>query len=128
MTFMTIATIAAGAVLCATGAAAFVLADGRTWTALIPAFVGLPVALCGVIALAEGARRHAIHAALGLTLLGLLGSAPGVVKAVAWLAGSAPERPLAVQVQTAMAVVCLAYLVLGIRSFIAARRARAAGG
>ncbi len=127
---MTLTTLITGALLVAIGSAAYVLSDGRTMTALIPAFVGAPILLCGAVALAERARRHAIHGALALALIGLLGSAPGVVKAVAWLAGTAPERPFAVQVQTAMAVVCLAYVILGIRSFIAVRRARsrAAGG
>ncbi len=128
MTTMTLTTLTTGALLAAIGVAAYVLSEGRTVTALIPAFVGAPILVLGIVALAERARRHAIHGALVLALLGLIGSAPGLVKAVAWLAGTAPERPLAVQVQTAMAVVCIAYVALGIRSFIAARRARAAAG
>jgi hypothetical protein len=128
MTFMTLTTLITGVLLAAIGGTAYILSDGRTMTALIPAFIGAPIVLCGAVALAERARRHAIHGALALALIGLLGSAPGLVKAVAWLAGTTPERPFAVQVQSAMAIVCLAYLALGIRSFIAARRARAAGG
>ena len=68
---------------------------------------------------------HVMHAALLIGLLALLGTARSLLKLPAAFDGTA-ERPAAVFAQAATAVLSVVYLALGVRSFIAARRARAA--
>ena len=63
----------------------------------------------------EGGRHDPV------ALLGAVGSLMNVVKIGQVFAGTA-ERPSAVVVSTIMFVVLVAYIVLGVRSFIAARR------
>ncbi|MCC7409674.1 MAG: hypothetical protein IT442_16535 [Phycisphaeraceae bacterium] len=98
-------------------------------TALIPAYFGLAIALAGVAAIVRpAARRHAMHAAAVLALIGL--AMPGfmVVRTLAAAAGGAEiARPAAVALQAIMAVACGLLLALCVRSFIAARRPRPAG-
>jgi len=92
-------------------------------TALIPAAVGILILLCGVVAIfKEGLRKHMMHAVLVIALLGFLGTVMGVVRLFTLIAGGSVERPLAVVSQSLTAVLCLALILLGIRSFIAARR------
>jgi hypothetical protein len=79
----------------------------------------------GLLATREAMRRHAIHAALVLALLGVLGTLPQVASLPALLTGDDVERPAAVVTSTITAVACLLYVVTGVRSFIAARRERA---
>ena len=124
-------TIAFGALLIVLGLVAYFgmqEAGNRSVTALIPAFIGLPLLALGFVAEAKPAsRKHTMHAAAALGLLGFLGSAPGLIKAIQWMGGTVPGRPAAVRVQAIMAVVCAAFVILCVRSFVAARRARQAG-
>ncbi|MCC7408296.1 MAG: hypothetical protein IT442_09500 [Phycisphaeraceae bacterium] len=97
-------------------------------TALIPAYFGLALALAGVAAIVKPvARRHAMHAAAVLAMIGL--GMPGymVTRALIAAAGGAEiARPAALALQAIMAVACGLLLVLCVRSFIAARRLRPA--
>lgn len=100
-------------------------ANRQSWTALIPAFVGVLLAGLGALALATPSlRMHAMHAAAALGLLGFLAGGRGIVLAIQWLGGIAPRRPTAVAMQAIMGVVCLIYVGLTVRSFIEARRRR----
>jgi hypothetical protein len=54
-----------------------------------------------------------------------LGSVPGLLKVGSLLAGTA-ERPMATAMQVVMAVLLAVFIVLCVRSFIAARKAREA--
>lgn len=118
---MTTITLAAGAVLTVLGIAGYALSGAASLTALIPALVGVLLAICGVLARQEKLRRHAIHAALAVALLGALGSLMNVVKIGQVFAGTA-QRPTAVVVSTIMFLILVAYLAVGVRSFVAARR------
>lgn len=115
-----------GGLLVATGVIAYIVAvatDAASVTALIPAFVGILLLIAAWIgSRSEGARKHAMHAGLAIGLLGALGSLMNVVKLPALFDGTA-ERPAAVVVSTIMFVLLVAYLIAGIRSFVAARRA-----
>jgi len=108
------------------GLAGYAASGGASVTALIPAFLGVPLGVLALLAARkESIRKHLMHAAMFLVALGALGSARGFAKLPALLAGSA-ERPLAIGMQLAMFVICACLLALGVRSFIAARTARAA--
>jgi hypothetical protein len=118
-------TIVVAGIMILMGVGGYVASDMVSPTALIPAFIGLPLGILGVVALAESRRKHAMHGAVMLALIGFAGSVPGLLKVGALLAGEA-ERPMAVAMQTVMAVLLAIYIALCVRSFITARKARLA--
>ena len=89
-------------------------------TALIPAIVGAVFLVLALLARNPAARKHVMHAAVALALLGVIGVAPRIIAGVR--AGDT-SRP-AMLSQIAMAVVLLLYVILGVKSFVDARRAR----
>lgn len=98
-------------------------------TALIPAYFGLALAWCGVFAMRKGGEKRALwmHVAVTLGLLGFLGAgAMAIVETVKAHGGPLGVHAIAVEAQAAMAAICLVFVALCVRSFIAARRAREA--
>jgi hypothetical protein len=114
-------TIALGGALIVLGLAGYFLTGGASLTALIPAAFGLVLALSGLLARDERRRKHAMHAAVVVALLGFLGSIRGLLQIGDVLSGTA-ARPAAIVAQTIMAVLTLGYIVMAVRSFVAARR------
>lgn len=96
--------------------------ESRSLTALIPSAFGIALVLCGLIARNEKARMHAMHFA---ALLGLVGTAFPAYRAIRAMAGGR-SVDLAVGGQLAMAGLCAVFVVLCVKSFIDARRARKA--
>ncbi|MCA9316542.1 MAG: hypothetical protein KDB73_13725 [Planctomycetes bacterium] len=104
------------------------LGTGReSMTALIPAFLGLGFGIAAAVASTPKRRMHAMHGAALLALAGIAGGAMGVPSLIKHLGGEAIERPAAAWGRSVLAVLCLVYLVLAVRSFIQARRARTSG-
>ena len=102
--------------LIALGAVAFGISSSRT--ALLPAYVGIALAFfAGLALMFEGARKHLMHVAALVALLGAL--APAAALAIR----AAQMSPLALGVNLGMLVLSAALLVLMVRSFVAARRA-----
>ncbi len=124
---MTTTTRALGAVLIAVGIVAYVATGADSVTALIPAVLGVVVLALGIAAGREDLHRHAIHGALAVALLGALGTLMNVVELPALLQGDDVERPAAVVAATITFLLCAGYVALGVRSFVAARRARGGG-
>ncbi len=118
-------TILLGVILTAAGIISYFGSGMVSITALIPAFIGVPLIILGILASKESNRKAAMHIAMILGLVGFAGTLPGVIKLFGYFGGSDLARPEAVGVQTGMSVLCLIYLVLGIKSFIDARRKRA---
>ena len=118
-------TIALGVALIILGVAGYALTGGVSVTALIPAAFGLLLAIAGLLARDERKRMHAMHGAVVVALVGFLGSARGLLRIGEVLDGTA-ARPPAIVAQAIMAVLTLAYIVLAVRSFVLARRARRA--
>ncbi len=118
-------TIAVGAILIALGAGFYLTsaADAKSATALIPAFVGLPVLILGLVACcgSDKARKHAAHFAVMLTLIGALG---GIGMGLKNISNDAKKR--AATAQLLMGAVCIVHVIFSVRSFIAARKAREA--
>ncbi len=110
-----------GGLLIALGIAGYVGTGMASPTALIPSVFGVLLTIAGWIARDESRRKHAMHGAAMAGLLGFLGSASGLVELPALLGGEA-ARPAAVISRSAMAVLCLIFVVLCVRSFIDARR------
>jgi len=109
----------------ALGLGGFFLTGAVHKTALIPAVIGVVLLVLGLLGGNEKLRMHVMHAALLIGLLALLGTARALFKLPDALGGTA-ERPGAVYAQAATALLSVVYLALGVRSFIAARRARTA--
>ena len=82
-------------------------------TALIPAFFGIPVLVCGGIALQEAPRKHAMHAAAALGLLATIGSGMRLVRAESF---SLKTISLG-----AMFLLSVVFVILCVRSFVVAR-------
>lgn len=117
-------TIGFGVLLILLGIAGYLGSAESSPTALIPAGFGIALAILGAIALNEAMRKHAMHVAAMLGLLGVLGAGRGVV---VWLLGK-PMSSLAVGSQLAMLLLCALFLGLCVNSFRMARRARAESG
>lgn len=113
-------TIVAGGLLIALATAVAAISSSGSVTVWIPAFLGAPMLSCGLVALKPQARAAAVHVALLLGLLGAVASLATLVRSIAGDSGTG----LAALSQLAMFVICAMYLVLGVRSFIAARKAR----
>lgn len=97
----------------------------KVMTALIPAVLGVILAVLGFVAKAkENLRKHVMHAAVLVGLLGFLATVSSALKLGSLIAGTA-ERPLAIVSQFVTAVVCLAFVILCVKSFIDARRSGA---
>jgi hypothetical protein len=111
-----------GAVLMVLGIAGYFGSGMVSLTALIPTAFGLVLLVLGVIARDPGKRRHAMHVAVIIALLGFAGSVSGLLKVVS---GNLGPRPNAAIAQAVMAVMMLIFVVLCVRSFINARRSGA---
>ena len=112
-------TLTLGAVLIAVGIISYAAAGFTSWTALIPAFLGLLIAICGFIALKNNTIGLSI--ALVISILGVLGTSMNVLKVGELISGQA-ERPLAIVASTVTFVLLIVYIVIGVRSFLTARR------
>ena len=93
--------------------------SGKSITRLIPAFFGAPILVCGVLALNPARRKHAMHGAVTVGLLGFLGSASMLLPKL--IKGDQVSQ-LKLMTQGGMAVLCLLFVILCVRSFIAARK------
>ncbi len=90
-------------------------------TALIPAIIGLIITILGGAATNERWRKHAMHGAILIALLGFIATVMSIPKVLSLLQGGTVERPIAVISQTLTAVLCLILVALGINSFVQAR-------
>ena len=118
-------TVAFSLLYIALGLGGFFLTGAVHKTALIPAAIGAVLLVLGILGRNEKLRMHVMHAALLVGLLAFLATASSLLKLPAAMDGTA-ARPGAVYAQAATAVLSLVYLAFGVRSFIAARRARSA--
>ncbi len=122
---MPVITIIFGALLDLVGTTAWLSTGRQSITALIPAFLGTLMIVAGVLAYAKpGIRKHVMHVAATLGLLGFLGSAKGLLQLPALLSGAEVVRPAAVMAQSITAILTLIFLALCVNSFIAARKNR----
>jgi hypothetical protein len=115
-----------GVLLIVLGVVGYAATGGVSVTALIPAFFGIVLVALGLLARNERYRKHAMHVAVVVGLLGLLGTARGLMALPRVMSQTDVDRPAAVVAQAVMAILMIVYVALGVRSFIAARRARMA--
>jgi hypothetical protein len=121
-------TIVFGVLLVVLGLASFVLTGSSHPTSLIPAAFGLVLALSGGLASGNDAKKRMLwmHIAVTVGLVGFIFPAVMSIKALVHAHAQQVElaHPAAVHSQLIMAFVCLIFVILCVRSFIAARRSR----
>jgi uncharacterized membrane protein len=115
-------SIAFGIILIILGLVSYFGISSESITALIPAFLGIPILVLGILALNEKYLKHTMHAAAVLMLLGFGGTVSGLFKFFRMIGGEVFDRPSAITIQAIMAVLCLIFLIFAIKSFIDARK------
>jgi hypothetical protein len=112
-----------GVLLILTGIVGYIhgmMNDAASLTALIPAGFGLVLAVLGLAAQSmENMRKHLMHAAVIFALIGFIVPASRLITKFNGMSAAAVS-------QLVMAVLCLVFVILAVRSFIAARKARTA--
>ena len=126
---MPIVTIVVGAILTAIGLFGYFgsASDNPSVTALIPAFLGGVLIVCGLVAFKPNLRMQAMHAAVLLALLGAVAALVRAIPKFGFLASDDPTFRRPVAMMFLMAITCMIYVGLCVRSFIAARRRRTKG-
>lgn len=120
-------TVVFGLLMILLGLAGYLGTGTSSFTALIPAVFGVLFVVLGVVARNEHARKHAMHAAAALAVLGFLGTARSFAALPDVLAGEETLRgPAAVYSQAAFATLTGIFTILAVKSFVDARRARKA--
>ncbi len=121
-------SINVGVLLIILGFFAYIGSEMVSITALIPSFFGLAFVGLGLLARkSDSMQKHTMHAAMLLALLGLGGSFTGLRQIViALFGGDMPVRFTAAASQAVMAVICIIFLILGVKSFIDARKEKKA--
>ena len=116
-----------GALLSILGVVAYAapetLGEGKAYqiSALSPAFVGVPIALAGLVSLLKPALlKHAMHLAAMLGLFGLVGGFMPVILR------KFDTDTAAVKVGLAMTLISAVFVGLCVKSFIDAKKARKA--
>ncbi|MCH8560440.1 MULTISPECIES: hypothetical protein [unclassified Nesterenkonia] len=112
-------TLIVGGLLVVIGIIGYVATDFASMTALIPSVVGLLLLISGGIAMKN--RKLGVHIALAVALLGAFGMIMPLMSLPELFAGES-ENPGAVISSLVTVIVLVIYIVLGVRSFIAARR------
>lgn len=115
-------TISIGILLVLLGLGMFLVTGQKSVTALIPAFFGLPLTFLGLAGLKDGWRKHAMHGATLVALLGFLGALTRPIQKT--FAGELPEISTAFVSQLVMALLCGTLVILAVKSFVDARRPR----
>ena len=118
MTAMASTTILFGILLTLLGVVGYALTR-TSMTALIPSLFGLLLLILGFLARSESLRRHAMHGAAAVALVGCVGALIPLLRTP-----EGPRATIAVFSQVAMVVLTAVFVALCVRSFIAARRAR----
>lgn len=119
-------TIVFAVLFIALGLVGFIGTGSEHYTALIPAALGLLLGIFGVLSLSPdpGRRKLFMHINVTLGLLGFLGTIMGLIQWFQMLTGATLKNPPATESKAIMALLCLIYVALCVRSFIAARKAR----
>ena len=118
--------IATGVLLVLLGVGFYVGTGSEHATALIPAWFGLAIGVCGWLGHTEDTRRRALwmHIAVTLGLLGFLFPGFRAIRSSLHADTLTEVQRVAMTESSAMAAICLVFTVLCVRNFIANRRTR----
>lgn len=124
-------TIICGVLLTAIGTYGYLNAEPKpdgtppSPTALIPAAIGVLLIVCGALAFRDNLRKHVMHAAAMLGLLGFLGGFMPLIRQAVTGKEINPASPSAIS-GLSMSVICAVFVGLCVKSFRDARKARQA--
>ncbi len=112
-------SVLSGVALVILGVGFYVGTGAKSVTALIPAFLGAGIAICGALAMKPSLRAVFAHIAL---VLGALGFLAGLGRGtMTWMKAGLSNPAIA---QLLMGVICAIYVFLCIQSFRAVSKAR----
>jgi uncharacterized membrane protein len=117
---MTSITIVFGLILTLLGVGGYAFAAPTSVTALIPAFFGIILMVLGFLARSDSMKKHAMHAAAAVALIGFAGALFSLLRAPL-----DTRSAMAVGSQIAMVVLTGVFVLLCVKSFRDARRDRA---
>jgi hypothetical protein len=120
-------TIICGALLVVDGVVGYVRQEeGKVSpTALIPAGIGAVLVLCGLLAFKDNLRKHVMHVAAMVGLIGAVGGFMPLIRQYKNNGSFDPRKPSAISGEV-MILVCVVFVGLCVKSFIDARKARQA--
>ena len=109
---MVVKTLFYGLLLTALGLIGYFATGQASKTALIPCIFGLPTIMLAVFTwFKSGISKQTTIAALIIAVLALGGTVAGLSKLVVLLTGGNVERPIAIIVQSIMAIASLIYVI-----------------
>jgi hypothetical protein len=94
-------------------------------TALIPSFIGVVLGLCGLLAFNDKYRKHAMHFAAMIGLVGLIGGFMPIIRQINNTGSFDPLKRSAVAGELTV-LICAVFVGMCVNSFIQARKARKA--
>ena len=106
----------------------FIATGSQHYTALIPTWIGILLGFLGLLANSPDPKRRMLfmHIAVTVGLLSCIATFyGGVVSYIQMIMGKSFPYPAAVESKAIMSLLMLVFVILCVRSFIAARRARA---
>lgn len=118
-------TLVFSALLVALGLAGYLGTGSQHPTALIPLWIGLLLGIFGILAISPSESRRKVFMHMNVTI-GTLGLVATIVEIIRTLLSSKPVDQAAMASKISLGVLLLAYVAVCVRSFIAARRGRAA--
>lgn len=120
--------MAFGVLLILVGVVGYVATGSAHPTSLIPSGAGVLFVLFGVMANSDDAKKRMLwmHVSVTVALLLFLGTIKSDIDVIRLSRGVEFPHPIAVEEKAAMSLLCLLYVLLCVRSFLAARRSRLA--
>jgi hypothetical protein len=118
-------TLVLAVLLAALGLAGYLGTGSQHPTALIPTWFGLALGIFGLLAISANASRRKLfmHINVTIALLGFLGAAVEAIRGYVHAESAGiPVDQIALASKVTMAGLLLIYVILCVRSFIAARR------
>ncbi|HEY1186404.1 MAG TPA: hypothetical protein VGE74_02055 [Gemmata sp.] len=94
-------------------------------TALIPAAFGTVLVLCGLLAFRDKLRKHVMHLAAMVGLIGAVGGFAPLIRQISKTGEFDPTKKSAIAGEL-MILVCVVFVGMCVNSFIQARKARKA--
>ncbi|MEX0773758.1 MAG: hypothetical protein WEB89_02270 [Balneolales bacterium] len=111
-------TVIFGTLLVVIGVAGYIISEMVSITALIPAFFGVIYIILGRLASKENLKKHMMHAAAALSIILIIPTIGAIGDLVAGDSGAG------VISRSLTAVAAIIFLILCVKSFIDARKAR----
>ncbi|MBY0459591.1 MAG: hypothetical protein K2V38_19915 [Gemmataceae bacterium] len=92
-------------------------------TALIPAYFGAALVVCGLLAFKDNLRKHVMHLAAMIGLVGAVGGFMPLIRQINKTGEFDPTKKSAIAGEL-MILICVVFVGMCVNSFIQARKAR----